>query len=233
MKALIFDTETSGEFAPYNNKWWGTPELQPKLTQLSWKVIELIDISNIDKVDNAISIIPKYITLDILEKDYIIYPKDNLGEWQTTNSDIHGITHGIAQLKGVDIELALIELIEDASVCDYIVAHNIKFDRDNILAACKIAGFDDEVEEDKKALYRIAFDITKSIDTMHSSTKFCALPYPIKNGKRRGGHKWAKLEELYTKLFDTKFENAHNSLYDVRATTKCFIELLNLKVIEL
>src|SRR5690606_8051357 len=46
-----------------------------------------------------------------------------------------------------------------------------------------------------------------------------------------GKFKWPKLEELYQKLFNEKFEEAHNAAADVVATTRCFFELIRLNVI--
>jgi len=54
---------------------------------------------------------------------------------------------------------------------------------------------------------------------------FCGL-------KNKGGYpKWPKLEELYRKLFEKDFENAHNAMADVRATKDCFFELIKRGVI--
>ena len=49
----------------------------------------------------------------------------------------------------------------------------------------------------------------------------------------KGRYKFPKLQELYLKLFNKKFEGAHNSLSDIKATFECFYELLNRGVIEL
>jgi DNA polymerase III subunit alpha len=67
---------------------------------------------------------------------------------------------------------------------------------------------------------------TKTLDTQLEATDYCALP-----GGRGGKYKWPKLEELHHKLFGTKFDEAHNAVADVEATTRCFFELLRLKVI--
>ncbi len=40
------------------------------------------------------------------------------------------------------------------------------------------------------------------------------------------GYKPPKLQELYQKLFGTTFDNAHDAMADVKATKKCFFELI-------
>ena len=66
----------------------------------------------------------------------------------------------------------------------------------------------------------------KTIDTKEVSTDFCAIP-----GGRGGKFKWPTLTELHIKLFDEGFNEAHNASADVEATTRCFLELIRLKVI--
>ncbi|MGY8932463.1 MAG: PHP domain-containing protein, partial [Flavobacteriales bacterium] len=65
-----------------------------------------------------------------------------------------------------------------------------------------------------------------SIDTKNESTEFCQLP-----GGRGGKFKWPNLSELYKKLFNESFAEAHNASADVEATTRCFLELIRIKVI--
>ena len=55
---------------------------------------------------------------------------------------------------------------------------------------------------------------------------FCQLP-----GGRGGKYKWPNLSELYKKLFNDSFSEAHNASADVEATTRCFFELIRINVI--
>jgi DNA polymerase III subunit epsilon len=103
--------------------------------------------------------------------------------------------------------------IQDAIECDYLVAHNISFDY-NILGA-------EMIRYEKKVGKKL-----NQICTMKSTTDFCQLPGPY-------GFKWPKLEELHRKLFNCEFEGAHDALFDVRITVKCFFELLKLNIIKL
>ena len=75
-------------------------------------------------------------------------------------------------------------------------------------------------------LYRMNMDYDALMDkpslcTMLSSTNFCAIPNP--NGY--DDYKWPKLSELYRKLFNRDFEDAHDALADITATKECFFEL--------
>lgn len=72
------------------------------------------------------------------------------------------------------------------------------------------------------------------ICTMRSSTKHCALP-PTESMLKYKGLKFKspKLEELYFKLFNEKFEGAHDALKDAEATFRCLKELIRLGVITL
>ena len=64
----------------------------------------------------------------------------------------------------------------------------------------------------------------KKFCTMKSTTAYCQMP-----GKF--GFKWPKLEELHERLFDCSFDGAHDALADVRATARCFFELLERDII--
>jgi len=65
------------------------------------------------------------------------------------------------------------------------------------------------------------------VDTKTLSTNYCALP-----GGRGGNFKWPTLEELYLKLFNEKFDAAHNAIADVQATARCFFELIRIGIID-
>ena len=60
--------------------------------------------------------------------------------------------------------------------------------------------------------------------TMESSTDYCKIPGYY-------GYKWPKLDELYVRLFGTHFDDAHNSLADIRATYECFWRMRDLGLI--
>lgn len=125
---------------------------------------------------------------------------------------IHSITPEMAEYEGKPIRSILDEFWVDIKDATCLIAHNYSFDR-KVLGAEFIRGGDVDHMSNKN-----------SICTMMSSTKFCAIPGPY-------GAKWPKLHELHMKLFGKGFEGAHGALADVRATARCFYELVRLGVI--
>lgn len=143
----------------------------------------------------------------ISSSDFIIKPEGF--KIPIESSNVHGITTECAEKEGVSLQAVLTEFKDLVEQADLIIAHNISFDE-------KIVG--------AEFIRKNMSDILKSkrtICTMKKSTEFCAIP--SSNGYN--DYKWPKLSELYIKLFDTEFEDAHNSLADVNATAKCFWEM--------
>jgi len=145
-------------------------------------------------------------------KNFIVRP---LGFTIPYNAEkIHGISTKRAQEQGVDLAFVLEEFNKAVAKSEYIVGHNIIFDI-NIMGA---------------EFYRTQMETSlmdeKNIDTKNEGTDFCAIP-----GGRGGRFKWPTLTELHVKLFKEEFSAAHNASADVEATTRCFLELVRLRVI--
>ncbi len=94
---------------------------------------------------------------------------------------------------------------------DLLVAHNIAFD----LKMMKLLFARNALEASEKRLNEIS-----NFCTMKSSTDLCKLP-----GKF--GFKWPKLIELYEFLFNEELKGAHDALVDIKATMRCYFELIN------
>jgi DNA polymerase III epsilon subunit-like protein len=189
---LFFDTETTG--LPKNYK---APESNlsnwPRMIQLAYLLY-----------DQKKGIISK--------GNYIIKP---IGfEIPPDSSKIHGITKDIALSKGTDLNEVLDVFKNMLDKADYLVAHNIEFDK-------KILG----AEFLRNKSYN-PISSKKMICTMESTTKYCAI-------EGRYGYKWPSLKELHFKLFNEYFEDAHDALVDVLITYKCFIELQKNNIIKL
>lgn len=195
---LFFDTETTG--LPKN---WNSPvedvDNWPRMVQLAF--------IHADINGNTLS-----------EHNYIITPDGY--EIPKEISEIHGITTEIANKNGIEIGLALSVFKELANWSNYLVAHNISFDK-KIIGAEFIRNGDDY---SRKIQTGIAPDIMH-ICTMKSTIDFVG----IKN--INGVNKFPKLKELHLKLFNEDFDNAHNALADVKATARCFFELKKLNLI--
>jgi DNA polymerase-3 subunit epsilon len=152
---------------------------------------------------------------EISGSDMIIKPANFIISEEVAK--LHGISNDIAHAKGYDIKKVLNKFYTDCSLADVVIGHNVSFDRNVIMSEfCR---------NDKEKFAKIIEDIPYFC-TMFSTTKFCE----ISNG--RGGYKWPKLVELYVKLFGEEFENQHNALNDIKATAKCFFELIDRSVIK-
>ena len=149
---------------------------------------------------------------ELAVRDYIIYPQGF--KIPTQASDVHGITTQRALNEGVELAKVLEEFMHDFKDCDYIVGHNIAFDQKIVGAEFIRLGQKDPMER------------KPSFCTMQSSINYCQIPGYY-------GYKYPKLQELHKKLFGSNFEDAHNSLADVSATTRCFWEMVNRQLIRI
>ncbi|MBN2662031.1 MAG: 3'-5' exonuclease [Bacteroidales bacterium] len=145
---------------------------------------------------------------ETLEKTeyYVIKPEGFTIPYEAER--VHGISTDYALQNGVDIRMVLDKFFTDTENSEILVAHNYNFDAKMMDSEYKRAGITSNLPN------------KNVVDTMLASTKFLKLP--AKNGR---GYKWPRLEELYTFLFEQKFDNAHSANADVDATVKCFFEL--------
>jgi DNA polymerase III subunit alpha len=123
---------------------------------------------------------------------------------------IHGITNERANEEGQDLNQTLIKFTEAVNASTYLCGHNIEFDINIIGAELFRCGIEN-------ALEKKAFIDTKNDQT----TEYCAIP-----GGRGGKFKWPTLTELYQKLFNKGFDEAHNAAFDVEATSRVFFEII-------
>ncbi len=144
--------------------------------------------------------------------NYIVKPE---GFTIPFNSEkIHGISTKRALKEGHDLEYVLLEFRKDIDKAHFLIGHNVSFDE-------KVMG----AEFLRKKVASGIMD-TPKIDTKDESTEYCAIP-----GAR--GYKWPTLTELHKKLFGVDFDDAHDAAADVEATTRSFLELVRLGVINI
>jgi DNA polymerase-3 subunit alpha len=127
---------------------------------------------------------------------------------------IHGISTERAENEGLPLRLVLKEFNKALEAAHVVAGHNLEFDN-NIVGA----------EFLRMDMQTTLFD-RRMVDTIPVSTQYCQLP-----GGKGGAYKWPTLEELHVKLFNEKFEAAHNASADVQATTRCFLELIRIGLI--
>jgi len=145
-------------------------------------------------------------------RNYIVKPD---GFSIPYNSEkIHGISTEKANKFGLPLKDVILNFLIDVNEAQYVAGHNIEFDLN--VVGCELLRLGEiNYLQEKTAL-----------DTKSLSTDFCAIP-----GGRGGKYKWPTLTELYYKLFDIGFEQAHDAAFDVSATGKAFFELIKRGVI--
>lgn len=123
---------------------------------------------------------------------------------------VHNISAELAEKTGVDEESMLCVFLDLMENADCLVAHNFEFDSNIMASSMYNNGFEDEAYDFKGDMGYFC--------TMKESTDLCKLP-----GKF--GWKWPKLSELYWFLFGEKMVGAHDAMFDIKATMRCYYEL--------
>ena len=108
MKAIVFDTETTG-LPKKKSARLSDNDVWPYVVQFSWLICDLE-------------------TSEVEFKDFIITLPPNM-KIPSRSTEIHGITDEIMREKGVPCKQVLEEFIKDANECTYYVAHNFSFDK--------------------------------------------------------------------------------------------------------
>ena len=179
MRILVFDTETSGL-----NPQWNV------ILQLSYQIVDS-DSWTTQKTVNH----------------YFAWPENKARVTQEAIV-INGLTEEVLSSKQLsNRKTAFEEFVTDKDSCDLLVAHNLEFDKNFIIASCR--------EEGVKFA---SSGWSKSYDTMKRTTSFCQIPKAWGNG-----YKWPKLTELADCLYiDYSNIPLHDSAGDVELTKLCF-----------
>ena len=185
---LIFDTETTG--LP---KRWKAPltdsENWPRCIQIAWQIHDIKGVL-------------------IRHEDYLISPDGFTIPFDSEK--IHGISTALAENQGTPLAEVLNKFHTALNEVEFVVGHNVSFDRNIMGAEYLRSGLEDVFEQ--KAV----------IDTCTEETaRLCQI-----KGGRGGKFKLPTLSELYYFLFQERFEDAHNATADVEATTRALFELL-------
>lgn len=164
----------------------------------------ITDVDNWPRMVQIAWVIYDGIGNEIKRRNCIIKPEGYIIPEETIK--IHRISNERAHNEGLDLKSVLEEFTIDLKNNSYLIAHNLKFDEN--VVGCEF--YRKGVENN---LYNIKF-----IDTKDLTVDFCKI-------ESSRGYKWPSLTELYEKLFNSKFEDAHDAMVDVEALAKCFFEL--------
>ena len=198
MKVLIFDTETTGLPIGRNPSIFDTSKW-PHIVQLSYIVYDTNDI--------------KLITC----KDYIIKVDESV-VISDESINIHGITRSMCNRKGIQLRFALDDFNEALKSCDWVVGHNISFDKRMIM-----------VESNRLQIPQYFTNIAghgkKEYCTMKNSVELCKIVTHNKSGQEY--YKYPKLQELHEKLFETTAKGTHDSMGDVLICLRCYGKMVH------
>lgn len=201
MNFLFLDTETVGKAKDFKAPMTDLDNW-PRILQLGWLLT--------DDEGNHIN-----------EKEYLIVPD----LWEVPKEPFwieHGFSTEKCKAEGIPLRQALVEFIADLAQSEYLISHNMNFDK-NVVGA-------------EMLRYEMRGKKVTKICTMESSIEFCKLPFPGQRewyGKVTKTYKWPKLDELHVALFGRSMEGGHHAGEDVRALKNCFFELVKIGVISL
>ena len=137
--------------------------------------------------------------------------------------------HGINEARSMSSGRPEKEVMYEASLlinqADVLCCHNTDFDYKFV--------YDAMVRNKlESAVSHISF--IPHICTMKATIDLCQLPFKSAKSPRGKGQqwKWPKLEELHHHLFGELFEGAHSAIVDIRATIRCFTELLSKNLVD-
>ncbi len=124
------------------------------------------------------------------------------------SSQVHHI-YDIDIKNAPSIEEVMNDIMKNINAPDIIIWHNIEYDED--MVKLELKRLEREYEYKPKQV----------VCTMKTTVDFCSL-----QGKWER-FKYPKLWELHKKLFWEYFLGAHDALTDVKATLRCYLELVN------
>ena len=197
MRIIILDTETTG-LPIGRNPPITTPALWPHIVQFSYIIFN----TETNDLENTIDCIIK------LPEDIIMDAKC---------VEIHGISNEISASYGISIGGVLSTFLEDLNRVDLVVAHNMDFDKNVILAELIRT----------RSLYKIHSSSYEYLDNqitelIHSSKLYCTMQESTDlckivrmNKFKQPYHKFPTLSELHIHLFGQTPQKLHNALNDV------------------
>ena len=193
MKVLVFDTETTGLPTERNpsvkdvDKW-------PHIIQLSFILYDTETIDIITCVDHIIR----------LDQSVYISPE---------SINVHGITRSQSMRKGISLRDALNDFNTALKQADWVVGHNISFDKRMIMAESNRLGIP------QYFTYGNGTGV-KEYCTMLNAIELCKIEAISRTG--RSYYKYPRLHEVHEYLFETMPTGLHDSMGDVLICLRCY-----------
>jgi DNA polymerase III epsilon subunit-like protein len=205
MYLLFIDTETNGlplnKYAAYTS-----PEYWPHIIQISWQIVDSETWKLIKEEDHFL----KLRTL-----------------WDKEAERIHQIPETIVRNFGKEPQDILQKLYTDIHTCNYIIGHNLSFDKTVIMS--EIQRLYEKNNYDMSPL--VFWSKIKEICTMKTTKKYCNIKFKDSNDL-----KFPRLNELYLKLFGNEYDisgaKLHNAKHDVSCLIMCFKEIIKMPEFE-
>ena len=191
---LVFDTETTG-LPPYKKLERGKMVATPEKYLKHWDECRMVEIAWL-LYDNE--------TL-VKKESYVIQP-DNYTVPESA-SRIHGITTEVAARDGRPIHEILPLFLQDLSLTETIVAHNMEFDYNVLLSELLRAGLD--------------------TTSLTSKNKICTMKDFLDNPVT---DRWPRLTHLYKKHTGKEFNQEHRALGDATACAEIYLSLMRGRV---
>jgi len=199
----LIDTVPNKTFLFFDTETTGLPK--------NWKA-SYKDLNNWPRIVQIAWIIADINGSIIERKNYIIKP--NGFSIPEEAMKVHKISTQKALQQGQELDFVLNQFNDCVNKSDTIIAHNLSFDLNVIASELFRSNIDSDIMDKEQ------------ICTMESTINYCKLPGNY-------GYKYPKLSELYQKLFHSDFDEAHDASVDIKATFKCFYELIKNKTIKL
>ena len=147
----------------------------------------------------------------ITHQYFIIKPSDFQINDRSKATEINKITSDIANSHGVDLKKVFDQFYKDLHSVDTFVAHNLKFDKNIVLAEAAHIGHTDLIAK---------INIMSEFCTMKNAQDI--LQIKSKYGR---GFKYPSLMETYKFFFDREFPNPHDASSDVNACLACYQQI--------
>jgi DNA polymerase III epsilon subunit-like protein len=131
--------------------------------------------------------------------------------------ELHGITKDISNKNGKDIKKILLEFNVALQESEYIIGHNLSFDKRMIMVEC--------IRNKMKQHFTTSGIKKLEFCTMKNSVELCKIEAISKNNGEKY-FKYPSQSELHNYLFGYIPSGLHNSMADVLVCLRCYIKLM-------